>query len=106
MPSPVVGAQATAIVSRTELSIASSFRSKASDKCVKHDQIRFSPVGVGPTSPFAGDDTPILMAIDRTQSSMIDCLTSPCIRMSVGPRSSGTPIVQNHQFPVGIVYVP
>jgi hypothetical protein len=103
MPSSVVTAQAVVIASRTAASIAASFFRSASVRCVKHDHVRFSPVGVGPTRPLAVGEEPIFTAIDFTQSSRTLWLTSPCIRTSVGPRSRGTPIVQNHQLPLGMV---
>src|SRR5437763_10357391 len=106
MPSALVGVQTEAMASRTAASMAALFCSRPRHRCVYDDQTRFSATGTGPTSARDVGDDPMWKATVSTQPLMTLWLTSPCIRTSVGPRSSGTPSVQNHQLPSGSVDLP
>jgi len=105
-PSPAAGAHTSVIASRTAASIAGSSRINPRQRCVYDDQTRFSPTGTGPVRPRAVGDDPMWRARVATQSSITCWLTSPRMSTSVGPRSSGTPMVQNHQLPSGRVVLP
>jgi hypothetical protein len=106
MPSPLVGRVTEAIASRTAASITASSLSSASARWVKEDQTRFCPVGVGPMIPRAVGEEPMRRWMALVSSSYTCGLSSPRMRTSVGPRSSGMPIVQNHQLPVGMICTP
>src|SRR5437588_9111569 len=105
MPSPSVVAQTALIASRTSPSITLSPVTRARQRCVYADHTRFSPVGTGPVRPRDVGDDPMWNAIVPMQSLMTRSLISPRINTSVGPRSRGTPMDQNHQLPSGSVYL-